>query len=253
VIGKCVIAVDRISKRYGASDIQVRALDEATMELYAGELIGIVGPSGSGKTTFLLIAGLLDVPTSGTVLFNGKAISGPNTELNALRDFRRENVGFVFQKPNLIPFLNAIQNVEIALTINGKRGRAATDRAMALLEQFGISHRVHNHPTQLSGGEQQRVAIARALANEPALILADEPTASLDSVRGRQVMKMFKDLANRQQVSICVVTHDTRSIDLFDRIVEMNDGRIVRVSGPAARADLPHPPNKPHESLYKRA
>jgi putative ABC transport system ATP-binding protein len=244
VIGKCIIAVDRVSKRYHTADIQVRALDEATIEMCAGELIGVVGPSGSGKTTFLLIAGLLDVPTSGAVLFKGEVISGPDTELNALRDFRRENVGFVFQKPNLIPFLNAIQNVEIALTINGKRGRAATDRAMILLEQFGISHRAHNRPTQLSGGEQQRVAIARALANEPALILADEPTASLDSVRGRQVMKMFRELADRQQVSICVVTHDTRSIDLFDRIIEMNDGRIVRVS---TRADLPHRPDSAHD------
>ena len=231
---ECVIAVDRASKLYGTGIMEVRAVDEATIQIRAGELIGIVGPSGSGKTTFLLIAGLLDVPTSGAVMFKGRVISDPDTELNALRDFRRENVGFVFQKPNLIPFLTAMQNVQVALTINGKRGRAATDRAMTLLEQFGVSHRARNYPAQLSGGEQQRVAIARALANEPALILADEPTASLDSARGWQVMEMFRELANRKQVSICVVTHDTRSIGLFDRIIEMNDGRIVRVKTPGA-------------------
>ena len=228
--GECVIAVDRASKVYGTGSTEVRALNETTLQMHVGELIAIVGPSGSGKTTFLLIAGLLDVPTSGAVLAKGRIISDPGTELNALRDFRRENVGFVFQKPNLIPSLNALQNVQVALAINGKRGRAAANRAMVLLEQFGVNHRARNHPVQLSGGEQQRVAIARALANEPALILADEPTANLDSVRSRQVMETFRELAHSKQVSICVVTHDMRSIDLFDRIIEMNDGRIVRVS-----------------------
>ncbi len=239
--GPPVIAVDNASKRYGAGNTEVVALDRATIEMRAGELIGLVGPSGSGKTTFLMIAGLLDVPTSGMVYSRGQVISGPRTNLNTLRDFRRRHIGFVFQKPNLIPFLTAMQNVQIALAINGQRGRSAERHSDGLLHRFGIGHRAGNFPSQLSGGEQQRVAIARSLANQPDLILADEPTASLDSARGRQVMQMFRDLVDREGVSICVVTHDTRSLDLFDRLIEMNDGRVVGVrAGPFSNAATDH-------------
>jgi len=225
-----LIAVVNASKHYGAGSVAVRALDDVTIELSAGKLTGVVGPSGSGKTTFLMIAGLLDCPTSGMVMFNGKAISLPGTDLNKLRDFRRQHVGFVFQKPNLISFLSATQNVQVALAINSCRGRIAEQRAHELLHQFGVGHRVDNVPSQLSGGEQQRVAIARALANRPSLVLADEPTANLDSRRGRQVMEMFRQLADRDGISICVVTHDTRSLDLFDSLIEMSDGRIVQTT-----------------------
>ena len=226
--GEPVVVLDEVSKRYKAGGADVVALDRATLELRAGEFVGIVGPSGSGKTTFLMLAGLLDVPTSGEINFGDSTYSGPDTDLDSLRDFRRTHVGFVFQKPHLIPFLNAVQNVQVALAVRGWRGPSAARRASALLDQLGVGHRAKNTPAQLSGGEQQRIAIARALANGPKLILADEPTASLDSENSGQVMQIFRELVDRDSVSICMVTHDPRWFDRFDRLVEINDGRIVR-------------------------
>ncbi len=220
-----LISVSRVTKVYRIGDAKVRALDDANVEISAGELVGVLGPSGSGKTTFLMIAGLLDTPTSGRVLFKDRVISQPATNLNQLRDFRRKHLGFVFQKANLIPFLTATQNVQIALQINGEHRRHAVQRSRVLLDQFGIGNRANNLPSQLSGGEQQRVAIARALANQPDLILADEPTANLDSARGRQVMETFRRLADQEKIAICVVTHDLRCVDLFDRCITMSDGR----------------------------
>ncbi len=222
-----LLSVVDASKTYRMGDAAVHALRNASLTINAGELIGIFGPSGSGKTTLLMIAGLLDTPTSGSVLFKGQVVSAPGIELNHLRDFRRRHIGFVFQKPNLIPFLAAVGNVQIAMQINDEERTVAARRARFLLEQFGIGARADNLPIELSGGEQQRVAIARALANRPALILADEPTASLDSARGRQVMEMFRHLADYEGVSVCVVTHDARSVDLFDRRIEISDGRVV--------------------------
>ena len=226
--GEPVVVLDEVSKRYKAGGADVVALDRATLELRAGEFVGIVGPSGSGKTTFLMLAGLLDVPTSGEINFGDSTYSGPDTDLDSLRDFRRTHVGFVFQKPHLIPFLDAMQNVQVALAVRGWRGPSAARRASALLDQLGVGHRAKNTPAQLSGGEQQRIAIARALANGPKLILADEPTASLDSENSGQVTQIFRELVDRDSVSICMVTHDPRWFDRFDRLVEINDGRIVR-------------------------
>jgi putative ABC transport system ATP-binding protein len=228
LIGEPVVVLDEVSKRYKAGGADVVALDRATLELRAGEFVGIVGPSGSGKTTFLMLAGLLDVPTSGEINFGDSTYSGPDTDLDSLRDFRRTHVGFVFQKPHLIPFLNAMQNVQVALAVRGWRGPSAARRANALLDRLGVGHRAKSTPAQLSGGEQQRIAIARALANGPKLILADEPTASLDSENSGQVMQIFRELVDRDSVSICMVTHDPRWFDRFDRLVEINDGRIVR-------------------------
>jgi putative ABC transport system ATP-binding protein len=225
--GEPVVVLDEVCKRYKAGGAEVVALDQATLELRAGEFVGIVGPSGSGKTTFLMLVGLLDVPTSGEIVFGDHAFSGPDTDLDSLRDFRRRHIGFVFQKPNLIPFLNAMQNVQVALTVRGWRGPSAVRRANLLLDRLGVGHRAKNTPAQLSGGEQQRIAIARALANGPNLILADEPTASLDSENSGQVMRIFRELVDRDSVSICMVTHDPRWFDRFDRLVEINDGRIV--------------------------
>jgi putative ABC transport system ATP-binding protein len=225
--GEPVVVLDNVCKRYKAGGADVVALDQATLELRAGEFVGIVGPSGSGKTTFLMLTGLLDVPTSGEVCFGDNAFSGPDTDLDSLRDFRRNHVGFVFQKPNLIPFLNAMQNVQVALAVRGWRGTSAARRATSLLDKLGVGHRAKSTPSQLSGGEQQRIAIARALANGPKLILADEPTASLDSDNSSQVMQIFRELVDKESVSICMVTHDPRWFDRFDRLVEINDGRIV--------------------------
>lgn len=222
-----LLTVDNVSKTYQAGNATVYALRNASLTIGSGELIGIFGPSGSGKTTFLMMAGLLDRPTHGVVRFKGQLISDSKTELDYLRDFRCRHLGFVFQKPNLIPFLTAAGNVRIALKIGGLTNSDSEKRARFLLEQFGIGERQHHMPIQLSGGEQQRVAVARALANSPELILADEPTASLDRVRGRQVMETFRRLADQENVSICVVTHDSRHDDLFDRKIEIADGRIV--------------------------
>jgi putative ABC transport system ATP-binding protein len=225
-----VLAVERASKVFRTGEAVVHALRDASLAINSGELIGMFGPSGSGKTTFLLIAGLLDAPTSGRVIFKGQAISDPNADVDHLRDFRRQHIGFVFQKPNLIPFLSAEDNVRVALKVNGIDSTIAAERARSLLEQFGVGARAKHLPVHLSGGEQQRVAIARALANRPELILADEPTANLDSLRGRQVMETFRELADYERVSICVVTHDARNEDLFDRRVEIVDGCIVPTS-----------------------
>jgi putative ABC transport system ATP-binding protein len=235
--GESIVVLDKVSKRYSAGVTEVIALDQATFKLRAGEFVGIVGPSGSGKTTFLMMIGLLDVPTSGEIYFRDNGFSGPETDLNSLRNFRRRHIGFVFQKPNLIPFLSAKQNVQVALAVNGRRGPLAARRAEDLLDRLNVGHRAENIPSQLSGGEQQRIAIARALANKPDLILADEPTASLDGARGRQVIQIFRQLVDRDSVSICMVTHDPRWLDSFDRLVEINDGRIVqdRQKSPLAR------------------
>jgi putative ABC transport system ATP-binding protein len=225
--GEPVAILDNVCKSYRMGGTDVIALDRATLELRAGQFVGIVGPSGSGKTTFLMMTGLLDVPSSGQITFKDTTLCTADTNLDALRAFRRSHIGFVFQKPNLIPFLTAAQNVQVALEVHGHRGSNAAKRARHLLDRFSVGHRAENTPSQLSGGEQQRIAIARALANKPDLILADEPTASLDSVHGEQVMRIFRELVDRDFVSICMVTHDTRWLSLFDRLVEINDGRIV--------------------------
>jgi putative ABC transport system ATP-binding protein len=221
-----ILLMDNATKIYDAPGSAVRALDSVTAQVRAGQVLAIFGPSGSGKTTFLMIAGLIDVPTQGGVVFHGKTIATPETELNELRAFRRQHIGFVFQRANLIPFLTAVENVQVAMHLNDVPQKEAVPRAWSLLEKLDVGHRGNSLPQQLSGGEQQRVAIARALANKPCLIFADEPTGALDSLRGRQVMELFRELADTERVAVCVVTHDPRSIDLFDRIIEMSDGAI---------------------------
>jgi putative ABC transport system ATP-binding protein len=198
-----------------------------TLDLKLGELTGVVGPSGSGKTTFLLLAGLLDPPTRGEVCYRDEVVSHPRADLNRMRDLRRKQIGFVFQKSHLIPFLTAIENVEVAMQINDVRGRVARDRARDILHQLGMGHRIGSYPGQLSGGEQQRVSIARALANEPIVILADEPTAALDGERGLQVMTLLRQLADSRKVAVCVVTHDPRWFTFFDQTIRLSDGRLV--------------------------
>jgi putative ABC transport system ATP-binding protein len=191
-----------------------------------GEIVGLFGPSGSGKSTLLTAMALINPPTSGHIAVGGRPVmDGPRALVDA-RAFRRQHIGFVFQKPNLIPFLTALENVQVALEINDTPARQARRRALDLLGYLGVGPRARNLPDALSGGEQQRVAIARALANEPRVILADEPTASLDGALGHQVMDLFAKVAHERRAGVLVVTHDHRTLDFFDRILDVEDGTI---------------------------
>lgn len=216
----------RLTKVYGSGNTEVVALKDASMRVRCGEVVALLGPSGSGKSTFLTAVGLINPPTAGQITIRGKLVlDGPEAKTN-LRAFRRQQIGFIFQKSNLIPFLSAAENVQIAMELNGESRRAAATRTMELLDYLGVADRARNLPSMLSGGQQQRVAVARALANRPSVILADEPTAALDSHRGRQVMELFAQVAHDQKAGVIVVTHDHRSLDVFDTKYEMEDGRL---------------------------
>lgn len=236
------VEIDRLTKIYGADNTEVVALREASFTVARGEVVALLGPSGSGKSTLLSAIGLINPPTRGRIAINGQPVMDGPQPLVDLRAFRRHHLGFVFQKANLIPFLTARQNVQVALEINDTAPRAARARADELLDYLGLGDRRHNLPFMLSGGQQQRVAVARALANRPGLILADEPTAALDGHLGRQVMELFRKVAHEQNAGVIVVTHDHRSLDVFDRILEMEDGLLRAGPHPAAvLAAPPHP------------
>lgn len=220
------VEVVALSKIYGSGHTEVVAVKDVTLQVARGEMIALLGPSGAGKSTLLTAMALINPPTSGQVRIGGTPVMDGPRALVDLRAFRRQHLGFVFQKANLIPFLNARENVQVALEVNDVHARLARQRAMELLEYLGVGQRADNLPDALSGGEQQRVAVARALANQPSLILADEPTAALDRQRGRQVMELFARVAHERHAAVVVVTHDTRALDLFDRILEMEDGRL---------------------------
>lgn len=227
------IETQKLTKVYGSGNTEVIAMRDASMQVRRGEVVALLGPSGSGKSTFLTAVGLINPPTSGQVFIGGRLVlDGPQARVN-LRSFRRTHIGYVFQKSNLIPFLKAVENVQVALELNGQTPRAARKRALELLDYLGVVDRADNLPSMLSGGQQQRVAVARALANKPSVILADEPTAALDSQRGRQVMELFAQVANEQGTGVIVVTHDHRALDVFDTIYEMEDG-LLRLTELAA-------------------
>ncbi|MGE3107799.1 MAG: ABC transporter ATP-binding protein [Phycisphaerales bacterium] len=219
-----------LTKVYGSGHTEVVALRDASMGVRRGEVVALLGPSGAGKSTFLLCVGLISPPTRGTVAIGGRLMQNGPRALGDLRRFRREHIGFVFQKSNLIPFLNAVENVQVVGELVGRPASVARRRAMEVLGALGVGKRAFSMPTQLSGGEQQRVTVARALANEPSLILADEPTAALDSMRGRQVMELFREVAHRHGAGVIVVTHDHRALDVFDTVYEMEDGMLRRAS-----------------------
>jgi putative ABC transport system ATP-binding protein len=216
-----------LTKIYGSGNTEVVAMKDVSLQLARGEVVALLGPSGAGKSTFLTAIGLINPPTSGRIVIGGEPVMDGNRALVNVRAYRRQHLGFVFQKANLIPFLNAVENVAIAMEINDVAPRAARKRAMELLDYLGVADRANNLPDALSGGQQQRVAVARALANQPSLILADEPTAALDSQRGRQVMELFRKVAHERGSAVIVVTHDHRSLDVFDRSYEMEDGQLV--------------------------
>lgn len=224
-----------LTKIYGSGNTEVIAMRDVTMTVRRGEVIALLGPSGAGKSTFLTAVGLINPPTSGQILIGGTLVmEGPVPAVN-LRTFRRKHIGYVFQKSNLIPFLSARENVQVALELNGASPRQARRRACALLAELGVAERADNRPSMLSGGQQQRVAVARALANAPSVILADEPTAALDSHRGRQVMELFRGVAHEHGAGVIVVTHDHRTLEVFDTIYEMEDGILSPASAPAGR------------------
>jgi putative ABC transport system ATP-binding protein len=219
--GHAILEMTNVTKIYGTGDAAVTALDNLTFKVNAGEVVLVMGPSGAGKTTFLTIAGALLKPTSGSVVVSGSEITALDEK--DLPDVRREKIGFVFQAFNLLEALTSVENVNLVMT--EARG-GSHHRARELLNMLGLGHRLKSLPKNLSGGEKQRVAIARALANNPDLILADEPTANLDAKRGREVMFLFKQIAIEMGKAVIIVTHDHRVREVASRITWLEDGTI---------------------------
>ena len=222
------LVLENVSKVYGAGENAVTALDSVSMTVVAGEFVAVVGPSGSGKTTLLAIAGALLLPTSGTVALNGTSVARQSASV--LARFRLEHIGFVLQSSNLVPYLTARDQLLLVAELAGKRDKAAHQRADRLLDELGLGRRHHHYPEALSGGERQRVAIARALMNDPDVLLADEPTANLDSVRGREAVQLLAAQVKNGGKAAIMVTHDERMLDLCDRVVRIADGRTSDVS-----------------------
>jgi len=223
------VEVEHLTKIYGKGHTRVTALSDASFSVSPGDLVAIIGPSGSGKTTLLTTIGLVNEPTQGKVVIDGTLVAEdgwiPGLDMKSIR---REKLGFIFQAHNLIPFLTAMENVMVSLTLNGVGNREAKSQARKLLRDLGLEDRLDNYPSALSGGECQRVAIARALINRPKVVLADEPTAALDTENGKNVMALLKKLALENHSAILVVTHDRRMVEDFDRIFEVHDGKVVR-------------------------
>ena len=222
-----VLEVRDLVKTFALDGTTINAVDHVSFQVKSGEFVALVGPSGSGKTTMLSILAALLSPTSGQVLIDGQDLSGMNDKHRV--KLRREKIGFTFQSNNLIPFLTARENVEFMLRLNGKANQAGRLRSAEILSRLGLSDRLHNLPAQLSGGQQQRVAIARALIHNPAVVLADEPTASLDTERAYQVVETFAHLIHENNRAGIIVTHDLRMCQYVDRVLQMQDGKLVKI------------------------
>jgi len=218
------IRIEGLVKRYGHGDTAVDALKGVNMHVAPGEVVGLIGPSGSGKSTLLKCLGAVIDPTAGRMTLGDESIFDNGWKVRDLRALRRDKIGFVFQAPYLIPFLNVTDNVALLPMLAGVSNAAARAQALALLTALDIQHRAEAMPSQLSGGEQQRVAIARGLVNRPPVILADEPTAPLDSARAMAVVRILNDMAAQFQTAIIVVTHDEKIIPTFKRIYHIRDG-----------------------------
>lgn len=225
-----VLEVENVSMTFGQGELAVQALKPTTFNVEGGELAALLGPSGSGKSTLLLAISLILEPTTGRIALNGRNVydNGP-TGIDE-RAYRRQNIGFIFQQHNLIPFLTAVENVALVMQLNGVGGREASRRSRELLGYLEIAHRADSMPANLSGGEQQRVAIGRALANEPRLVLADEPTAALDTERGTKVMGLLRKIARERGSAVITVTHDHRMIEGFDTVYHLEDGRLTQTT-----------------------
>ena len=218
------IHIEGLTKRYGEGDTAVDALKGVDMKVAPGEVVGLIGPSGSGKSTLLKCLGAVIEPTSGRMTLGDQVIYDNGWKIRDLRELRRDRIGFVFQAPYLIPFLDVTDNVALLPMLAGVPNAEARKRALELLTALDVHHRAKAMPSQLSGGEQQRVAIARGLVNRPPVILADEPTAPLDSVRAMAVIRILNDMAKRFEAAIIVVTHDEKIIPTFKRIYHIRDG-----------------------------
>ena len=218
------IRIEGLGKRYGRGDTAVDALRQVDMSVAPGEVVGLIGPSGSGKTTLLKCLGAVIEPSAGRMTLGGTVIYDNGWTIRDLRALRRDKIGFVFQAPYLIPFLDVTDNIALLPMLAGQPNREARRRARELLDALDVGHRALAMPSQLSGGEQQRVAIARGLVNRPPVILADEPTAPLDSERALTVIRILNDMARKFETAIIVVTHDEKIIPTFKRIYHIRDG-----------------------------
>lgn len=225
------IRIEGLKKRYGSGDTAVDALKNANMQVDPGEVVGLIGPSGSGKTTLLKCLGAVIEPTSGRMTLGDEVIYDDDWKVGDLRALRRDRIGFIFQAPYLIPFLDVTDNVALLPMLAGKPNADSRLRATELLQALDVVHRAKAMPSQLSGGEQQRVAIARGLVNRPPVILADEPTAPLDSERALAVIRILNEMASRFETAIIVVTHDEKIIPTFKRIYHIRDGVTYEEAG----------------------
>lgn len=225
------IRIETLRKRYGKGDTAVDALKAVDMEVAPGEVVGLIGPSGSGKSTLLKCLGAVIEPTAGRMTLGEEVIYDDAWKINDLRALRRDKIGFVFQAPYLIPFLDVTDNVALLPMLAGQPNGESRNRALTLLEALDVAHRAKAMPSQLSGGEQQRVSIARALVNRPPVILADEPTAPLDSERALAVIRILNQMARQYETAIIVVTHDEKIIPTFKRIYHIRDGKTQEEAG----------------------
>ena len=226
-----VIQLENVTKIYSIGEVETRALDGVSLSIEEGEFAALVGPSGSGKTTMLQLMGCLDIPNSGTVRINGQDVTRFNANQRA--DLRREVIGFIFQFFALIPVLSGYENVELPLLLTGVPSKERRERVMELLDAVDLADRANHRPDQMSGGEQQRVAIARALAPRPRMVLADEPTANLDTANGKQAMEMMQRLNQMTGTAFIFATHDPRVVSFARRVVRLRDGRIAEDSAHA--------------------
>jgi putative ABC transport system ATP-binding protein len=228
---RVIVDIKGVAKHYGEGETRVDALRNLDLRVHAGEVVALLGPSGSGKTTLLNIIGCIINPSEGQVSLDGELVYDTRWLRSDLRRLRLDKIGFIFQAHNLLPFLNATDNVALVLELAGKTRAEAQARAQELLDYLEVGNRARAMPALLSGGEAQRVAIARALANSPRIILADEPTAALDSTRAGIVMDLMRKLATEQDDCIIAVTHDEKILDRFDRLFHLRDGRLEDEKG----------------------
>jgi putative ABC transport system ATP-binding protein len=220
-----MIQIEALTKIFPMGDTEVHALDGVSFSIEKGEMVAIMGPSGSGKSTLMSIVGCLDVPTSGSYVLDGVPVGKLND--TQLADIRNKKIGFIFQQFNLLSRTSALENVILPLSYTGMSGRACREKALKSLEMVGLQDRVNHHPSELSGGQQQRVAIARALVNDPAILIADEPTGALDSKTGAEIMALFQALHDDLGQTVIVVTHDPFIARHTRRIIRLSDGHII--------------------------